>query len=74
MTHCYINKSRNRSRLFVRERVELLIELFGRCERTIIGNVKVHSSLTNVVECKYIFFTLSLEKTVYCLIMHKTTF
>ena len=34
---CYINKGRNRSRLIVRERVELLIELFGRCERTNIG-------------------------------------
>jgi len=32
-----ITKGRNRSRLFVRERVELLIELFGRCERTNIG-------------------------------------
>jgi len=31
MTHRYINKGRNRSRLFVRERVKLLIELFGRC-------------------------------------------
>ena len=37
MTHRYINKGRNPSRLFVRERVELLIELFGRCERTNIG-------------------------------------
>jgi len=31
MTHCYINKGRNQSRLFVRERVELfIIELSGR--------------------------------------------
>jgi len=30
MTHRYINKGQNRSRMFVRERVELLIELFGR--------------------------------------------
>ena len=37
MTHHYINKGRNQSRLFVREGVELLIELFGRCERTDIG-------------------------------------
>ena len=37
MTHRYINKGRTRSRLFVRERVELLIELFGRYERTNIG-------------------------------------
>ena len=29
MTHCYINKGQNQSRLFVRERVELLI-LSGR--------------------------------------------
>ena len=28
--HCYTNKGRNRSRLFVRERVELLIEPSGR--------------------------------------------
>ena len=28
------NKGQNWSRLFARERVELLIELFGRCERT----------------------------------------
>jgi len=33
MTHCYIYKGQNRSRLFVRERVELLIELFGRCKK-----------------------------------------
>jgi len=32
-------KGRNRSRLFVRERVELLIELFGSCERTNIDGV-----------------------------------
>ena len=30
MTHHCINKGQNRSRLFVRERVELLIELSGR--------------------------------------------
>ena len=30
-------KGRNRSRLFVRERVELLNELIGRCERKKIG-------------------------------------
>ena len=37
MTHCYINMGLNWSRLFVRERVELLIELFGRYERTNIA-------------------------------------
>jgi len=37
MTHHYINQGRNRSRLFVRERVELLIELSGRWLRTNIG-------------------------------------
>jgi len=37
MTHRYINKGQNQSRLFVRERVELLIELFGRCKKTNIG-------------------------------------
>ena len=30
MTHHFINKGQNWSRLFVRKRVELLIELFGR--------------------------------------------
>jgi len=29
MIHRYINKGQNQSRLFVRERVELLIELLG---------------------------------------------
>ena len=37
MTHHCINKGQNRSRLFVRERVELLIELSGRWLRTNIG-------------------------------------
>jgi len=37
MTQRYTNKGRNWSRLFVREIVELLIELFGRCERTNVG-------------------------------------
>ena len=37
MTHHYINQGRNRSRLFVRERVELLIELSERWLRTNIG-------------------------------------
>ena len=39
MTHCYINKGRNRSRLFVRERVELLIELSRRW----FGNIARHT-------------------------------
>ena len=37
MTHRYINKGRNWSRLFVRERVELLIERSGRWLKTNIG-------------------------------------
>jgi len=38
MTHHYINKGWNRSRLFIRERVELLIELSKRWLRTNISN------------------------------------
>jgi len=48
MTHRYINKGRNRSRLFARERVELLIELFWEVlEKKTFGNsgrVKVSTS------------------------------
>ena len=40
------------ARLFVRERVELLIELFGRCERTNIGiNAPPTGTLFNACTC-----------------------
>ena len=39
MTYLHINKGQNRSRLFVRERVELLIELSGRWLRTTLASL-----------------------------------
>jgi len=68
MTHRYIiNKGRNQSRLFVRERVELLIELFGRCERTNIGiNAPPTDTLFSSVSTLYVCTELASLVTLNC--------
>ena len=40
ITHHYINKGQNWSRLFVRERVELLIELLGGVSRQTLADAE----------------------------------
>ena len=63
MTHCYINKGRNQSRLFVRERVELFItELSGRWLRTNIGSYLIFKCIKIVrALCTSIFLASHLQ-------------